>query len=260
MFEIYDEITTLLKKGGRAVLATVISTESHTPRNVGAKILICSRGRTIGSIGGGELEKRVIAKAEEILDSKEPAIMHFDLRENKNQETGMICGGTMNVFLEPIISMPELIIFGGGHIAVPLTRFASETGFRVTVIEERQEYASDERFPGAVRVICQDFLDSIGELDISKSSYIVIATAGHIRDEDVLERIIDTDAGYIGLMASPKKRDTIFEHLTDKGISKTKLDRVYSPIGLQINSETPEEIAISIMGQIIKNFRNRKMQ
>lgn len=255
MIKIYEEIINIQRSGGKGVLAIIISTRGSTPRNVGAKMLIKSSGETIGSIGGGEAEKKICEEARKIMESGTPKIVHFDLRDKKDYEIGMICGGVMDIFLEPIISVPHLYIFGAGHIVVPLVKLAKMIGFRVTVVDEREDYASAEKFPEADNVICEEFDRVFLSTNMDKDSYVVIATASHLSDEKVLEKALNTSAKYIGMMGSPNKRDVIFKHLLSRGIKKELLDRVRSPIGLKINSETPEEIAISIVAEIIREFR-----
>ncbi len=164
----------------------------------------------------------------------------------------------MDVFVEPILSPPTLYIFGAGHISVSIAKIGNMVGFRVVVIDDRAEFANPERFPEADEILVQDFsVDSLS-LKINKSSYIVLVTRGHLSDEVVLEWVVGTEAVYIGMIGSRKKTATVLAHLQSKGVPKELLDRVYSPIGLDICAETPGEIAVSILGEIIKVRREKK--
>jgi xanthine dehydrogenase accessory factor len=241
MEDIFQEIVRIRSEGQRAALATVINAEGSTPRETGSKMLIRSDGTLLGSIGGGSLEAQVCKVAIKVIRENRPTILRFDLTGKEVAEEGMICGGNMEVFVEPIVSEPCLYIFGAGHISVDLARIGKMVGFKVVVIDDRPEFANSERFPEADEVIAQDL-----------SSYIVIVTRGHLQDEIVLEWAVDTNAAYIGMIGSTKKNQTIFSHLQSKGIPKERLEEVHAPIGLDINAETPEEIAVSIMAEIIQ--------
>ncbi len=253
MFEIYEEIVRIHAEGGQAALVTVISTKGSTPRKVGAKMLIRSNGNNIGTIGGGSVEEEVCRQAKEVIIEGKPRVIHLDL--TPNGPIDMICGGIMDVFIEPIQSGSTLYILGGGHIALPLAKVSKMVGFKVVLIEDRQEFGSAERFPEADLVLCEELEAAFAKLEVSESSYIVIATRAHQSDEQALELALKTPARYVGMLASRKKRDTIFSHLVAKGIPKKKLDKVHSPVGLDIKAETPEEIAISIVAEMIKARR-----
>lgn len=252
MLEIYQEIVRIQAEGGEAALATIISTKGSTPREVGSKMLIKSDEITIGSIGGGNIEAEVCREAKRVMSEGKPRILHFDLTGRETTEEGMICGGIMDVFVEPIVSLSTLYLFGGGHVSVPLSNMGKTAGFKVVVIDDRLEFASPERFPEADLVLCEEFEKVFPRLQIGSSGYIVIATRAHQSDELVLEHALKTPAKYVGMLASRKKRQTIFSHLLAKGIPQESLDKVHSPIGLKIQAETPEEIAISIVAEIIK--------
>lgn len=257
MSDIYQEIVRIRAEGGKAALATIISAQGSTPREVGSKMLIGSDDVTIGSIGGGNVEAEVCREAKRVMSEGRPRILHFDLTGREATEEGMICGGIMDVFVEPILTLPTLYLFGGGHVSVPLSKMGEMAGFKVVVIDDRLEFASPERFPEADLVVCEEFEKVFSRLQIGSSSYIVIATRAHQSDELVLGMALKTPARYVGMLASPKKRETIFSHLRAQGIPQESLDKVHSPIGLKIQAETPEEIAISILAEIIKVRRLR---
>ena len=252
MLSIFEDIVTLIRDGRAAALATVILVNGSAPREPGAKMLVRNDGTTVGSIGGGKIEFEVCKQALEVISAGKPKVLHFDLTGTDADKDKMICGGLMDVFVEPILSPPTLYIFGGGHISLSLVRIGKITGFRVVVIDERPEFANRDRFPEADEVLFKDFLDIFPQLKIDKSSYIVIVTRSHLSDKAVLEWAVSTEAAYIGMIGSKKKINTIFANLRSKGICDESLKNVHSPIGLDINAETPEEIAVSILAEIIK--------
>ena len=256
MDEIYEEILKIRQRGENAVLATVISVKGSTPREEGSKMLIKSNGTIFGSIGGGSLEGQVIERAVRIIkEGGRPEILKFDLTGKDAAEEGMICGGNMEVFLDPILSEPNLYIFGGGHISTTLSKIAKMVGFKIIIIDDRDSFANKERFPEADEIYAQDFKIVISEIKLRKPYYIVIVTRGHIHDEVVLEWAINKEPVYIGMIGSKKKNKTIFAHLEEKGISKERLKEVHAPIGIDINAQTPEEIAVSIVAELIKKRR-----
>lgn len=256
MADIYQEIVKIREAGGEAALVTVIRASGSTPREEGSKMLVRSDGSIVGSIGGGGLEAQVIDKAVKVIKQGKPQHLHMTLTAQESEEAGMICGGDLEIFIEPILTPPKLYIFGAGHISLPLTKMSKLLGFNITVIDDRPDFAKAERFPEAERVLAGDFSESFGKLKMDKSSYIVIITHGHQHDELVLEWAVGTPAKYIGMIGSKTKVKTIYSHLLAKGISQEKLDSVHSPIGLEIESETPEEIAVSILAEIVKVRRS----
>lgn len=251
MSEIYQELVNITSKGERAVLATVISSRGSAPRKAGAKMLIKSDGTFIGSVGGGGVEHQVCEKAMEVINSGEPQIVHFDL-SGREKEATMICGGQMDVFLEPILSQETLYLFGAGHISQSTAAMGKMLGFRVTVIDPRPEYNNTDRFPNADSLIVEDYDSAFPKLNVDGSSYIVIYTTGHVLDEQCLEFAVSTKAKYIGMIGSKKKVKEVKERLLKKGGPQQQLDKVHAPIGIEIGAETPEEIAISILAEIIR--------
>jgi xanthine dehydrogenase accessory factor len=253
MDDIYQEIVRVKAEGEEAALVTVVSASGSTPREEGAKMLVRPDGSIFGTIGGGSLEARVIKEAIEVIKQGKPKRHHFTLTAKEAAgELGMICGGDTEVFIEPILTQPTLYIFGGGHIALALARMGRLCGFDITVIDDRPEFASAERFPEARVILAEEFTKSFSKLNIDKSSYIVIVTHGHKHDEVVLEWAVGTPAKYVGMIGSKTKNETVYSHLRARGISKEQLDRVHAPIGLEIGAQTPEEIAVSILAEVIK--------
>jgi xanthine dehydrogenase accessory factor len=252
MDDIYQEIVKVKTEGGEAALVTVVSASGSTPREEGAKMLVKPDGSIVGTIGGGSLEAQIIEEAVKVIRQGKPKRLHRSLTAREAGEEGMICGGDLEVFIEPILNPSTLYIFGGGHIALALTKMGKMVGFKIAVIDDRAEFASAERFPEAEVVLADEFTKSFARLKIDKLSYIVIVTHGHKHDEVVLEWAVGTPARYIGMIGSKTKNATIFSHLRDRGISEEQLDRVHAPIGLDIGAQTPEEIAVSILAELIK--------
>jgi xanthine dehydrogenase accessory factor len=252
MDDIYEAITRLRRLGERAVLATIVSTRGSAPRKEGAKMLVHADGRIVGTVGGGSLENQVHREALKLIEKNESQLMHFELTNEDASKEGMVCGGTVDVFLDPIHASPTLFIFGGGHISLTLARIGKMVGFRIVVIDDRCEFANAERFPEADETMVGELSSILPKLDIKGSSYVVIVTRGHQHDAQVLEWAVTTQAAYVGMIGSRKKIHTIFSYLKSKGITQEQLDRVHSPIGLAIGAETPEEIAVSIVAELIQ--------
>jgi len=251
MLEIYQELVNVISKRERAVLATVVSSRGSAPRKAGAKMLIKNDGTFIGTVGGGGVEQQVREKAIEVMNSGEPQIVHFDL-SGKGEGATMICGGQMDVFLEPILSPETLYLFGAGHISQSTAAMGKMLGFQVVVIDPRPEYNNSDRFPDADSLIVEGYDSAFSKLNVDKDSYIVIYTTGHVLDEQCLRFAVGTKAKYIGMIGSKKKVIEVKERLLQKGVSQQQLDRVYAPIGIEIGAETPQEIATSILAEIIK--------
>ncbi len=256
MNDIYQEIVRVKAEGEEAALVTVVSASGSTPREEGAKMLVSPDGSILGTIGGGSLEVQVIKEAVKVIKQAKPKRLYMSLTAEEAGEMGMICGGELEVFIEPILTTPALYIFGGGHIALSLARMGKLVGFNITVIDDRADFASAERFPEADVILAEDFTKSFPKLKIDKSSYIVIVTHGHQHDEVVLEWAVGTPAKYIGMIGSKTKNETIFSHLLARGISREQMDRAHAPIGLEIEAQTPEEIAVSILAEVIKVRRS----
>jgi xanthine dehydrogenase accessory factor len=251
--DIHSEIARIKAQGQEAALVTIIGASGSTPSGVGSKMLVKADGGTMGTIGGGSIEKLVTEEALKVIRMGKAKRLNFSLREDK--ECGMICGGDVEVFIEPILQEPKLFIFGGGHIALALSKMAKMVGFRIVVIDNRPDYASPQRFPEAETTVATDYAQAFSNLEIDNMSYIVIVTHGHQGDEVVLEKAVKTEAKYIGMIGSKRKNRVIFDHLLAKGIPQELIDRVHAPIGLEIHASTSEEIAVSILAEIIEARR-----
>jgi xanthine dehydrogenase accessory factor len=350
MEEIYAKAVELLSRNEPSVLATIIRLTGSGPRGAGTKFLILGDGSYVGTIGGGLLEARVLAAAKKVFSARAPMRLSLNLMGKDVAETDMICGGDVDIFLEPlsaedqdqiqsfrkildiqkrggtgllvtvvttdrwqkdrvprlfllpgsgpignlpglkaateeivknmtlllkqreprlvisrddlggsvelfvepILADPILYIFGGGHVSAQIIPLASRVGFKVEVIDDRPEFADPAKFPDAAKVHQFPFEGVLGKIPVDESSYLVIVTRGHIHDKTVLEQCLRTKAKYIGMIGSRRKKAMIYEKLLEEGFTKSDLDRVHAPIGLDIGAETPEEIAVSIVAELIQ--------
>jgi xanthine dehydrogenase accessory factor len=245
--KIYQEAAQIKRKGGSAILATLITVDNDFPRVGGSKALIKPSGERVGFLfEKGELEKKILEEGKNLLkEMKSKVVVLSSEREDSPWKKA-------EVLLEPIFSEPAVYIFGAGHVSQQLAPLAKRVSFKVVVIDDREMFANRERFPEADEVIVSEFERCFDQLHIDDTSYLVIVTRGHLYDGFVLEQAVKTDARYIGMIGSKKKIQTLYQNLMKKGTSKKTLDRVHAPIGLDINSETPEEIAVSIVAQLIK--------
>jgi xanthine dehydrogenase accessory factor len=257
MNDIYEEITNIKAAGDTAALATVVSVKGSTPRAIGSKMLIKHDGTITGSIGGGCIEAEVWQNAMKVILENTPKLLNYDLTGREDSPEGLICGGTMQIFVEPIVPEPVVYILGAGHIGFAVSKIAAIAGFKVVVVDDRPAYASKERFPDAGKLHVGEPEEIIPQLRLNKVCYVVIACRGHLEDQRTLAQALKTPARYIGMIGSKKKVKTIFENLKAEGVTQDDLNRVHAPIGLPIAAETPEDIAISIIAEIV-DIRRRK--
>lgn len=251
MKDIYEEIIRVKQEGIPAALATVTSVKGSSPGKEHFKMLVSQDGNIIGTVGGGSLESLVIEKSKEIIKTEKAEQFDFNLNMIGECATGMLCGGSITVFIEPIVNH-FAYIFGGGHVGLYLSQVLTMIGFSTVIIDDRAEFSNKERFPEATNTIAGDYDSIMKTIELKKPSYIIITTRGHNYDEEVLEWAIKQEAKYIGMIGSKKKVATIYDNLKAKGISQEELDKVYSPIGLKINAVSAEEIAISIAAELIQ--------
>ncbi|MEF8822827.1 MAG: XdhC/CoxI family protein [Desulfohalobiaceae bacterium] len=338
MESVYHHMLQELDRGGQVVLARVARQHGSAPRSVGAWCLVSSDGGLHGSVGGGLLEAQVADRARLMLDTGSTELISFSLRDGDAAQSGMVCGGDVDVllericaesggreaiaraaefqeqgrtgvqfslvpdpqseetgsgqgllddsgkcsghlpvpeelrssfssltepglvrtqsgdlyFIDPVRPQSSLVIFGGGHISLPLARMASEVHFRITVVDDREAFANRERFPAAQRVIRTPFAEALDRLQIHENTYLAIVTRGHLFDREVLRRALETPAAYVGMIGSRRKIRTLFESLEEEGFSRERLDAVHTPIGLDIGAKTPEEIALSIVAELVQ--------
>ena len=211
--DLYEEIVRLRKDGRRGAVATIVNVRGSIPSFKTAKMLVRDDGSIVGTIGGGCVEAEVWQAAREVMESEKPRTLTFDLNNDPKYDTGLVCGGTLEIFVEPILPPAELYIFGAGHVAASLYKVARIAGFDVTIVDDRETYANRERFPEAQQVIAEDFDKAMARIAPSESSYIVIVTRGHKDDMRVLRWAVQTPARYVGMIGSKRKTMTIFREI-----------------------------------------------
>jgi len=254
--DLYEEIVQLRKDGRRGAVATIVNVRGSIPSFKTAKMLVRDDGSIVGTVGGGCVEAEVWQAAREVMASERPRTLTFNLNNDPKYDTGLVCGGTLEIFVEPILPPAELYIFGAGHVAASLYKVARMAGFDVTIVDDREGYANRERFPEAQQIIADDFDRAMAQLSPAESSYIVIVTRGHRDDMRILRWAAQTRAQYVGMIGSKRKTIKIFEELQKEGLPAQLLERVHAPIGLDIGAITPEEIAVSITAELIAKRRN----
>ena len=236
---------------GRSVaLATVVQIAGSTPREVGSKMVVYADGRIAGTVGGGKMEALVIQEAVQAIAQGTSRLMHYDLRDVQAGDPG-ICGGAIDVFIDVTAPKPTLLVVGAGHVAMPVAEIGHMCDFRVVVVDDRADMASEARFPHADVRIAADIEETLRAFVITADTYIVLVTRGHALDEEALRVVIDSPAAYVGMIGSRRKVRVIHDHLRADGIEEALIERVHSPIGLDIGSETPAEIAVSILAELI---------
>jgi xanthine dehydrogenase accessory factor len=248
--EIYERLREIVQQGGKAALAVVIRTRGSVPRREGSKMLVLPDGRIEGTVGGGELENRVIAESLAALGDSRTRVLHYSLNDLGEGDPG-ICGGEVEVFVEPIEPSPSILIVGGGHVGKAVGHLAHWLGFRVVVSDDRPEFASKEANPDADEVILCPMAELSGRVQINSSTYIMLTTRGISVDVAGLPSLMETPAAYIGVIGSRRRWEMCVKELKEMGVTQEKIDRVTSPMGLELNAETPEEIAVSMMAEII---------
>jgi xanthine dehydrogenase accessory factor len=249
--EVFAAVADALDRGEPAALVTIVSTLGSTPQRVGAKMLVFADGRTVGTIGGGCYENDAFWKAREAISHRQPQLVRYELSDDFAQETGLICGGQMEVYIEPIEPSPELYVIGAGHVGFHLAKLAGEVGFNVHVVDDREKFANRERFPDATEVVAEDIPSWLTRTGLPAHAYVVIVTRGHTNDLDALRALAPRDLRYLGLIGSRAKVARIYDALTDEGVPAERLGKVHAPIGLDIGAVTPQEIAVSILAELI---------
>ncbi len=252
---IYEEIVALQREGRRGAVATIVNARGSIPSFKSAKMLVRDDGSIAGTIGGGCVEAEVWRAARDVIANEKPCSLSFDLNQDPKYDTGLVCGGTLEIFIEPVLPSPLLYLFGAGHVALELFKAAKNAGFEVIVCDDREAYANAERFPGARALVALDFEEAFDKVFREpaphESSYIVIATRGHRDDMRILRWAVQTQARYIGMVGSRRKAITVVRELVAEGLDPELFERLRSPVGLDIGAVTPEEIAVSILAELI---------
>ena len=250
MENLFETVVDLKKSGELSALAIIIKVEGSTPRKTGAKMIILKDGRTVGTLGGGDLEKRVIEEAINAIKQGQPRIASFTLDIEKGK-LDMMCGGKLDVYIEPILPDEKLVIFGAGHITRSLAPLMKLTGFQVSVVEDSPDLLQKDKFPETEDLILTDMEQFARDLPSDPGTYIVLLSRGFSRDKAILTQLIQKDFKYIGMIGSLRKIVTMKEDLKKQGVPEEAFSKLQAPVGLDIGGETPEEIAISIAAEII---------
>lgn len=240
-----------LERGEPAALVTIVRSTGSTPQRTGAKMLVFADGRTVGTIGGGCYENDALGKAREAIATGKPQLVKYDLNDDFVQESGLICGGQMDVYIDPIAPAPALYIIGAGHVGWHLARFAGDAGFRIHVVDDREKFANRDRFPGADSIAVDDIGAWLHGAELPPSASVVVVTRGHTHDFEAIRALAARDLRYLGLIGSRAKVARIFDALEREDMPGECLDRVHAPIGLDIGAITPAEIAVSILAELI---------
>lgn len=254
--DIYEQIVQLRREGRRGAVATITNVRGSIPSFQTAKMLVRDDGSIAGTIGGGCVEAEVWQAAREVMEQEKPRSLTFNLNNNPKYDTGLVCGGTLEIFIEPVLPPALLYIFGAGHVAYNLYKVATIAGFDVVVVDDRESYANRERFPDARDVVAQDFEAAVVSLNVPEWSYIVIVTRGHRDDMRVLRWAVNANARYLGMIGSRRKTISIYKELEREGIPREKFANVHAPVGLEIGAVTPEEIAVAIVAEMIATRRH----
>jgi len=246
--EFAERLHAALRENRSAVMLTVVETRGSAPQEPGAKMLFFPDGSIEGTIGGGAVEYHLMEVGREALKSGRAGLVHIDLK----QDVGMICGGGMTVFVEPLAVRPRAVLFGCGHVARALSPLLAGLDFALTVVDDRPEWADEAAFPEGTKVVCQPFQQFCTDLDALNDAFVLVMTRSHAFDYDVLRIFVERPLSYLGVMASKSKAQELRRKLQDEAVGQEHLDRLHMPVGIPIGSQTPAEIAVSVAGELIK--------
>ncbi|MCC7137866.1 MAG: XdhC family protein [Planctomycetes bacterium] len=258
MIDVFEEVAELRSRGERGALCTVVSTTGSTPGRETMRMLVRESGSVSGSVGGGCVEADVVAAAREVIETETPRRLSFRLTEEATGQTGLLCGGEIEIFVEPI-SAPHVVLFGGGHVSRSLCAIAADAGFRVTVCDDRPSFVTAERFPQAHRLVSGASFDEVfASLRVPPSACCVVVTRGHAMDQVCTDFALHTEAPYVGLIGSKVKVRGLLARLRDADrLDGVDLARLHAPIGLDVGSATHGEIAVSVVAELVAFRRHR---
>ena len=254
--DIYDEIVRLRRLGQKCAVATIVQVNGSIPSYESAKMLVREDGSIAGTIGGGCVEAEVWTAAREVLETDKPRHLNFSLGQDAAYDNGLICGGQLNIFIEPIAPQPRAFIFGGGHVSKSISKVAHMAGFATVIVDDREAFANKERFPEADEVYADEYEKVFPQITVTSTSYLVIVTRGHRDDMRVLRWAVETPAKYIAMIGSKRKTISVVKELEKEGLPRHLFEKIFAPMGLEIGAETPEEIAISVVAEMIAIRRN----
>jgi xanthine dehydrogenase accessory factor len=253
--DLFEEVVRLRHEGIPAALATIVATRGSTPGRETMRLLVLEDGTFLGTVGGGCLEAEVYEAAKLVIRDEMPRTLSFRLTEFEAPDSGLLCGGEVTVFVEPITT-PALWIFGAGHVSRALCQVAAIAGFRVTVTDDRASFAAANRFPEAAQVLAAPFAETVAGMPIRANTYAVVVTRGHKEDGIVLRALAERAVAgrrckFLGMIGSKTKRVVLFRHLREAGVADEFLQSVRSPVGLCIGARAHEEIAVAVVGEMI---------
>ncbi len=254
--DVYEELVRLRRLGQKCALATIVEVRGSIPSYESAKLLVREDGSMAGTIGGGCVEAEVWNAAREVIETEKPKHLTFNLGQDAAYDNGLICGGQLDVFVEPVMPIPHAFIFGAGHISKSLSKAATLAGFATVVIDDRESFANRERFPEAQEVHAVEYEEIFPKLAINETGYVIIVTRGHRDDMRVLKLAIGTPARYIAMIGSKRKVLNVVRELEKEGLGRAAFERLHAPMGLDIGAVSPEEIAIAVTAEMIAVRRN----
>lgn len=254
--DVYEELAAVRRSGRKAALATIVNVEGSIPSFRSAKMLVREDGSIVGTIGGGCTEAEVWQTAKDVIASEAPQMLDFNLGQDAAYDEGLICGGTLKVYVEPILPMPQAVIFGGGHISKSLSKVASQAGFRTVIVDNREAYANAERFPEADATLAVEYEEAFTQLNVNPACYLIIVTRGHRDDMRVLRWAVQQDVRYIGMIGSKRKTIEVVKSLLADGVPLESLSGIHAPMGIDIDAGMPEEIAVAVVAEMIYKRHN----
>src|SRR2546427_4705621 len=247
--DVYDELIRLRRLNQKCAIATIVQVRGSIPSYESAKLLVREDGSMIGTIGGGCVEAEVWNAAREVIETEKPKHLSFNLGQEAAYDNGLICGGQLDIFVEPVIPPPHAFIFGAGHISKSLSKIAALAGFSTTIIDNRDTFANRDRFPEADEIFAEEYEDVFPKLPINETSYIIIVTRGHRDDMRVLRWAVDTQARYVAMIGSKRKVISVVKELEKEGVPHPIMERIYAPMGFEIGAFSPAEIAFSVTAE-----------
>ena len=251
MKEVLEAALRAEESGSPAALVTVIATEGSTPQKAGAKMLVYPDGRIVGTIGGGCVEAEMTWRARHVIEDRKPRLASYDLTPDQAGDDGLVCGGRMQVFIEPVEGTPTLCLFGAGHVAQPLARMAKSAGFRVEVADDRVKFANRDRFPDADVLLVEDFAAAARQMTLGRNTYAVVVTRGHKGDTEALRAVVGKGLRFVGLLGSRPKLVHLVSALEEEGVPAADVAEIHCPLGIEIGAVSPEEIAVSVLAEMI---------
>jgi xanthine dehydrogenase accessory factor len=254
--DVFEELVRLRREGRKCALATIVDVRGSIPSYATAKLLVRDDGSMAGTIGGGCVEADVWSAAREVMDTEKPKKLSFNLGQDAAYDNGLICGGQLEVFIEPVLPVPRAFIFGGGHISKSLSKVAALAGFATVIVDDREAFANRERFPEAGEVHAAEYEEIFPKLGVNENSYLIVVTRGHRDDMRVLKLAVATPARYIAMIGSKRKVIGVIRELEKEGVPREAFERLHAPMGLDIGAVSPEEIAISVAAEMIAVRRN----